>query len=81
MVKSLADIKTWLGLGSAAYKAAGSASGNLPVNGAALGTTANVPVVTNASGNLVPHDSLGYEGTVYMASSAAGKVAQVEYWV
>jgi len=27
------------------------------------------------------HDSLGYEGTVYMASSAAGKVAQVEYWV
>ena len=73
VVKSLADIKTWLGLGSAAYKAAGSASGNLPVNGAALGTTANVPVVTNASGNLVPHAS-GALGTAAFTPSTAYQV-------
>ena len=57
-------------LGSAATKTAGSASGNLPVNGAALGTTANVPVVTNASGNLVPHAS-GALGTAAFTSSTA----------
>ena len=45
------------GLASAAYKVAGAASGNVPVNGAALGTTANVPVVTNASGQIIPHAS------------------------
>lgn len=58
------------GLGSAAYKAAGSASGNIPVNGAALGTTANVPVVTNASGQLVPHAS-GALGTAAFAATTA----------
>lgn len=58
------------GLGSAAYKAAGSASGNVPVNGAALGTTANVPVVTNASGQLVPHAS-GALGTAAFAATTA----------
>lgn len=58
------------GLGSAAYKAAGSASGNIPVNGAALGTTANVPVVTNASGQLVPHTS-GALGTAAFAATTA----------
>lgn len=45
------------GINSAAYKVAGAASGNVPVNGAALGTTANIPVVTNASGQLIPHAS------------------------
>ena len=45
------------GLGSAAYVSTGSASGNVPVNGASLGTTANVPVVTNANGQVVPHAS------------------------
>lgn len=58
------------GLGSAAYKAAGSASGNVPVNGAALGTTANVPVVTNASGQLVPHAS-GALGTAAFAATTS----------
>ena len=58
------------GLGTAAYKAAGSASGNVPVNGAALGTTANVPVVTNASGQLVPHAS-GALGTAAFSATTA----------
>ena len=58
------------GLGSAAYKATGSASGNVPVNGAALGTTANVPVVTNASGQLVPHAS-GALGTAAFAATTS----------
>ena len=58
------------GLGSAAYRAAGNASGNVPVNGAALGTTANVPVVTNASGQLVPHAS-GALGTAAFAATTA----------
>lgn len=58
------------GLGSAAYKAAGSASGNVPVNGAALGTTANVPVVTNTNGQLVPHAS-GALGTAAFAATTA----------
>ena len=58
------------GLASAAYKEAGAASGNVPVNGAALGTTANVPVVTNASGQLIPHAS-GALGTAAFAASTA----------
>ena len=66
------------GLGTAAYKAAGSASGNVPVNGAALGTTANVPVVTNASGQLVPHASgaLGTAAFVATTSFDAAGTAQ-----
>ena len=66
------------GLGSAAYKVAGSASGNVPVNGAALGTTANVPVVTNASGQLVPHASgaLGTAAFVNTSSFDAAGTAQ-----
>lgn len=58
------------GLGSAAYKAAGSASGNVPVNGAALSTTANVPIVTNASGQLVSHAS-GALGTAAFAATTS----------
>ena len=58
------------GLASAAYKVAGTASGNVPVNGASLGTTANVPVVTNASGQIIPHAS-GALGTAAFASTSA----------
>ena len=58
------------GLGSAAYKVAGSASGNVPVNGAALGTVANVPVVTNASGQLVPHASGALKSAAFAETSA-----------
>ena len=58
------------GLNSAAYKVAGAASGNVPVNGAALGTTANVPVVTNASGQLIPHASGALESAAFADSSA-----------
>lgn len=58
------------GLGSAAYKAAGTASGNVPVNGAALGTTANVPVVTNASGQLVPHESGALKSAAFADTTA-----------
>lgn len=58
------------GLASAAYKVAGSASGNVPVNGADLGTTANVPVVTDASGQLIPHAS-GALGTAAFSATDA----------
>ena len=58
------------GLGDAAYKTSGSAVGNVPTNGAALGTTANVPVVTNASGQLVPHAS-GVLGTAAFSAADA----------
>ena len=58
------------GLGTAAYKAVGSASGNVPVNGAALGSTANVPVVTNASGQLVPHASGALKSAAFSEASA-----------
>lgn len=64
-----ADV-TVKGLASAAYKVAGSASGNVPVTGAALGNTANVPVVTNASGQLIPHAS-GALGTAAFAAATA----------
>lgn len=58
------------GLASAAYKVAGAASGNVPVNGAALGTTANVPVVTNASGQIVPHASGALKSAAFADTSA-----------
>ena len=51
--------KTYNGytLASACAKTAGSAVGNVPLIGTALGTTDNVPVVTNTSGQLKPHSS------------------------
>ena len=51
------------GLGSAAYMIVGRNLGNVPMNGASLGTTANVPVVTNTRGQLAPHSS-GALGTM-----------------
>lgn len=45
------------GLGTAAYKTTGKDTGNVPVIGGNLGQTANVPVVTNTSGELVAHSS------------------------
>ena len=56
------------GLGSAAYKAVGSATGNVPVVGGTLSTTANTPVVVNASGQLVSHAS-GALGTAAFANT------------
>lgn len=58
------------GLGSAAYLTAGAEADNVPVNGAVLGTTANVPVVTNAEGKLVPHAS-GALGSAAFADTTA----------
>lgn len=58
------------GLGSAAYLTAGAEADNVPVNGAALGTTANVPVVTNAEGKLIPHAS-GALGSAAFADTTA----------
>lgn len=58
------------GLASAAYRVAGTAAGNVPINGAALGTTANVPVVTNASGQLIPHASGALGTAAFVATSA-----------
>ena len=64
------------GLESAAYKVAGSAQGNVPVNGAALGTTANVPVVTNANGELIPHASGALGTAAFTETSAYATAAQ-----
>jgi hypothetical protein len=64
------------GLGSAAYRTAGSASGNVPINGSALGSTANVPVVTNTSGQLIPHASGALGTAAFTASSAYATSAQ-----
>lgn len=58
------------GLGSAAYVSTGAATGNVPVNGAALGTTANVPVVTNASGQLIPHASGALKSAAFAETTA-----------
>ena len=68
------------GLNSAAYKTAGSAQGNVPINGASLGTTDNVPVVTNTSGQLVPHasgalGSAAFKGAETFATAAQGAKA------
>lgn len=58
------------GLASAAYKTAGAASGNVPIIGDALGTTANVPVVTNASGQLISHSSGALKSAAFEDVSA-----------
>lgn len=58
------------GLASAAYKVAGTASGNVPVNGADLGTTANVPVVTDVSGQLMPHTSGALKSAAFAETTA-----------
>ena len=76
VIKTVAEIKTLLGLGSAAYLTSGSASGNVPVNGSALGTTANVPVVTTAAGALIPHASGVLGSAAFTASSGYATAAQ-----
>lgn len=58
------------GLASSAYKTAGSGSGNVPVNGADLGTTANVPVVTDVSGQLMPHTSGALKSAAFAETTA-----------
>ena len=58
------------GLGSAAYATTGAEAGNVPVNGGALGTTANVPVVTNASGQLVAHASGALKSAAFAETTA-----------
>lgn len=65
-------------LANAATKTAGSAVGNVPVVGTALGTTANVPVVTDASGNLKPHAS-GALGTAAFTASTAYLASGTKY--
>ena len=61
-----AGARTNLGLGSAAVKTAGSAAGNVPEVGSALGTTNNNIVVTGADGKLKPFgktpDQIAYWG-------------------
>lgn len=62
LVAAINEIKN--SLGTAAGKTAGSASGNVPLNGAALGTTNNNIVVTDSNGKLK---------TYGVAGSASGK--------
>jgi hypothetical protein len=75
-VKTLAQIKTWLGLGSAAGKTVGAAQGNVPENAAALGTTDNAAVVTDATGKLKAHASGALKSAAFTESSAYATSAQ-----
>jgi len=58
-------------LASACEKTAGPAAGNVPVVGAALGTADNVPVVTNTSGQLMPHASGALKSAAFKDASTA----------
>ena len=66
-----------LGLGSAAVKAAGSAAGNVPEVGTALGTTNNNIVVTDAAGKLKPSGTTIGSAAGKTAGSADGNVPEV----
>ena len=66
-----------LGLGSAAVKDAGSAAGNVPVVGTALGTTNNNILVTDANGKLKPSGTTIGSAAGKTAGSAAGNVPVV----
>lgn len=66
-----------LGLGSAAVKTAGSAAGNVPEVGTALGTTNNNIVVTDAAGKLKPSGTTIGSAAGRTAGSAAGNVPLV----
>ena len=72
-----AGARTNLGLGSAAVKAAGSAAGNVPEVGTALGTTDNNIVVTDAAGKLKPSGTTIGSAAGKTAGSAAGNVPVV----
>lgn len=65
-------------LGSGATKNAGSAEGNVPLVGTALGTTDNVPVVTDTNGKLKPHAS-GALGTAAFTASTAYLGSSTKY--
>ena len=56
-------------LASACEKTAGSAAGNVPLVGTDLGTTDNVPVVTNTSGKLKPHASGALKSAAFKDAS------------
>lgn len=58
------------GLGTSAYKTVGSAAGNVPEIGGALGTTQNVPIVTDSTGKLVAHASGQLKGAAFVEVSA-----------
>jgi hypothetical protein len=62
--------KFFTDLGTAAFLASGTGVGNVPTIGTALGTTDNVPVVTNTSGALKPHAS-GALGTAAFSETSA----------
>ena len=72
-----AGARTNLGLGSAAVKTAGSAAGNVPEVGSALGTTNNNIVVTGADGKLKPSGTVIGSAAGKTAGSAAGNVPEV----
>ena len=72
-----AGARSNLGLGSAAVKAAGSAAGNVPEVGTALGTTDNNIVVTDSAGKLKPSGTPIGSAAGKTAGSAAGNVPEV----
>ena len=75
LVAAINEIKA--SLGSAAGKTAGSAVGNVPVVGTALGTTNNNIVVTDASGKLKPSGTTLGSAAGKTAGSAVGNVPLV----
>ena len=72
-----AGARSNLGLGSAAVKTAGSAAGNVPLVGTALGTTDKNIVVTDTSGQLKPSGTVIGSAAGKTAGSAAGNVPLV----
>ena len=72
-----AGARSNLGLGSAAVKTAGSAAGNVPLVGTALGTTDKNIVVTDTSGQLKPSGTVIGSAAGKTAGSAAGNVPEV----
>lgn len=75
------EVSATVTLGSAASKTAGTAAGNVPTIGTALGTTANVPIVNDGTGKLKPHASgvaLGtaaFDNSTSFATAAQGTLA------
>lgn len=75
LVAALNEIKN--GLGTASAKTVGTAAGNVPEVGTALGSTNNNIVVTDASGKLKPSGTVIGSAAGKTAGSAAGNVPLV----
>lgn len=69
--KWFADLKT------AAFRTAGNAAGNVPIIGSDLGVNDNVPVVTDANGNIKAHPSGILGNAAFRATGSANGLAEL----